>query len=105
MTLIEINLLDADGEGSGGGFAGVVARYGARVRAFVSDPYLAGAVAAVVLALGGGGALYAGQARAETAVGAREATATADSARYAALLAARRAAMAERRAAVPRASL
>lgn len=96
MTLIEINLLDADGEGSGGGFAGVLARYGARARALVSDPYLAGAVVATMLAVGGGGTLYAGQARAETALAAREAKATADSARYAGLLAARRAATAER---------
>ena len=96
MTLIEINLLDADGEGAVGGRAERRAGAGARARALVSDPFLAGAVAAVLVAAGGGGFLYTEQARAETALVAREQKATADSARYAALLAARRAAAAER---------
>ncbi len=96
MTMIEINLLDPDGEGSGGGFGDALATFGARARALIGDPYLIGTVAAVLLAAGGGGFLYTNQARAEVALAEREQTASADSTRYAALLAARRAASAER---------
>lgn len=96
MTMIEINLLDPDGEGSGGGLGDALAAFGARARALVGDTYLTGAVAAVLLAAGGGGFLYANQARAEVALAGREQTASADSTRYAVLLAARRAASAER---------
>ena len=96
MTMIEINLLDPDGEGSGGGIGETLAVFGARARALVGDPYLTGAVAAVLLAGGGGGFLYTSQARADVALTAREQQAVADSTRYAALLAARRAAAAER---------
>ncbi|HEY0779971.1 MAG TPA: PilN domain-containing protein [Gemmatirosa sp.] len=96
MTLIEINLLDPDGDSSGRGVADAVAAIGARARALIGDAYLAGAIAAVLLAAGAGGFLYSGQARAEAAMAERERTATADSTRYAALLAARRGATAER---------
>lgn len=96
MTMIEINLLDPDGEGGGGRFAQGLATFGARARALVSDPYLTSAVAAVLLAAGAGGFLYTNQARAEVTLAEREHAATADSIRYAGLLAARRAAAAER---------
>ena len=96
MTMIEINLLDPDGEGAGGGIAESLAAFGARTRTLVGDPYLTGAVVAALLAVGGGGLLYTSQARADVALAAREQRATADSTRYAALLAARRAAGAER---------
>ncbi len=96
MTLIEINLLNADGEDSANGFGARLAAVGTRVRALVGDPYLAGAVGAVLIAVAGGGMLYAGQARAESALVVREQAASADSSRYAGLLAARRAAEAER---------
>ncbi len=96
MTMIEINLLDPDGEGLGGGIGETFAAFGARARALVGDPYLTVAVAAVLLAGGGGEFLYTNQARADVALTAREQKAVADSTRYAALLAARRAAAAER---------
>ena len=96
MTMIEINLLDPDGEGAAGGLGDALATFGARARALVGDPYLTGAVTATLLAIGGGGFLYTSQARADVALAAREQSATADSTRYAALLSARRAAAAER---------
>ncbi|GJG85364.1 hypothetical protein tb265_05450 [Gemmatimonadetes bacterium T265] len=96
MTMIEINLLDPDGERSGERLGDALAAFAARARGLVGDPHLAGAVAAVLLALGGGGFLYTSQARADVALAERERAATADSSRYAALLAARRAASAER---------
>ncbi len=96
MTMIEINLLNPDGDASGRGMRDALAALGARAGALVGDPYLTGAIAAVLLAAGGGGFLYTGQARADVAMTAREEAALADSTRYAALLAARRAAAAER---------
>jgi Tfp pilus assembly protein PilN len=102
--MIHVNLHPKRGKKSSGGsgaspLAGAVAGLGetaARVRAAVTDKYLAGAVLAVVVACAAVGYLYTSQTAAEAELVAREDAASRDSARYASLIAAQSKASARR---------
>lgn len=99
--MIEINLLPRNGKkkkagrrsaGAGLGLATLVGSVGARVR----DPFLAGAVASLVLSACAVGGLHLNHQRKATAVADRERLAVADSAQYATVLADKRSAEAQR---------
>ena len=96
--MIQINLLPGHERGAAApaGLGAVAAAARARVAAFAGDTYLLGGVGAVLAAAALVGVLYTRQAAEAAEAEAREAAAVADSTRYAALLAARRGAVAER---------
>jgi Tfp pilus assembly protein PilN len=98
--MIHVNLHPKRGKkssGNGGASSlAAVAALGARIRATVTDAYLAGAVVAVVGACAAVGFLYTTQAEAEAAVVEREDAAVRDSARYATLIVAQTKATARR---------
>ena len=99
--MIEINLLPRNGKkkkagrrsaGAGLGLATLVGSVGARVR----DPFLAGAVASLVLSAGAVAGLHLNHQRKAAVAAEREQVAVADSARFATVLADKRAAEAQR---------
>jgi Tfp pilus assembly protein PilN len=99
--MIEINLLPRNGKkkkagrrsaGAGLGLAAMLGGVGARVR----DPFLAGAVASLLLSAAAVGGLHLNHQRKAAATATREQAAVADSARYATVLADKRAAEAQR---------
>lgn len=99
--MIEINLLPRNGKkkkagrrsaGAGLGLATLVGSVGARVR----DPFLAGAVASLVLSAGAVAGLHLNHQRKAANTAEREQVAVADSARFATVLADKRAAEAQR---------
>ena len=99
--MIEINLLPRNGKqkkagrrsvGAGLGLATLVGNVGARVR----DPFLVGAIASLALSAVAVGGLHLDHTRRMAAATRREAAAVADSARYATVLADKRAAEAQR---------
>jgi Tfp pilus assembly protein PilN len=105
--MIHVNLHPKRGKRSSGGaggsggsaIAGAFAGLGtvaARVRAAVTDKYLAGAVVAVVVGCAAVGYLYTSQRAAEAELVAREDAAARDSSRYASLIAAQTKASARR---------
>ncbi len=105
--MIHVNLHPKRGKKSSGGsggsggsaLAGAFAGLGdaaARVRAAVTDKYLAGAVVAVVVGCAAVGYHYTSQSAAEAELVAREAAAARDSARYSSLIAAQTKASARR---------
>jgi Tfp pilus assembly protein PilN len=95
--MIEINLLPRSGKKSGrrlstAGIGDAAAGLAAKVR----DPFLAGAVAAVLLSAVGVGALHLRHGSRAAELAAREQQAVQDSTRYAVILAEKRSAQAER---------
>lgn len=94
--MIEINLLPGatrKSRGAGGfDISELVGSFGSRVR----DPYLLTAVAACIVAIVAVGLMHTTHVRAESAIEARYQAARADSVRYAAVIADRRAAEAQR---------
>ena len=99
--MIHVNLHPKRGKKSSGGDGAAsslaaVAALGARIRATVTDVYLAGAVVAVVGACAAVGFLYTSQSKAEEEIVAREDAAVRDSARYASLIVAQTKATARR---------
>jgi Tfp pilus assembly protein PilN len=94
--MIQINLVPGAKKVRGRSAAGAIGDYASAARAHVSDPFLTGAVAAVILAVAGVGGTYASHAAREASVGARQEVATADSARYAVMLRERASAVAQR---------
>lgn len=99
--MIEINLLPRNGKkkkagrrsaGAGLGLATMLGGVTARVR----DPFLAGAIASLVLSAAAVGGLHLNHQRRAAATATREQVAVADSARYATVLADKRAAEAQR---------
>ena len=98
--MIEVNLLPrgASAARKAGGpspFAALSERLG-RIKAVVGDPYLVGAVAATLAAVGAVGAMRWTTTREAEALAVREAAAVADSTRNAAAIAARTAALVQR---------
>jgi Tfp pilus assembly protein PilN len=99
--MIHVNLHPKRGKKSSGGDGAAsslaaLAAFGARVRATVTDVYLAGAVVAVVGACAAVGFLYTSQEKAEAEVVEREDAAVRDSAKYASLIVAQTKATARR---------
>lgn len=96
--MIQINLLPGHERGAAepAGPRAWAAAARARLAAVAADRYLLGGVGSALLAAAAVGFLHTRQAEAVAAVEARETAAAADSTRYAALLAARRGAVAER---------
>jgi Tfp pilus assembly protein PilN len=95
--MIEINLLPRAGKKAGrkiggAGLATLAASVGARVR----DPFLVGAVAALLLSVAAVGGLHLRHTAQVEAIAERERQAQADSARFAAVLAEKRSAEAQR---------
>ena len=96
--MIQINLLPGreSGAAAPSGLAGALAEARMRFDRVVSDKYLWGGVGAAAAAAALVGVLHTRQVAQAAEAEARETTAVADSTRYSALLAARRAAVAER---------
>jgi Tfp pilus assembly protein PilN len=96
--MIQINLLPGHESGAAAptGLRAAAAAVRARVAAVAADKYLLGGAGAAVAAAAAVAWLHAAQSAQAAEAGAREAAAVADSTRYAALLAARRSAVAER---------
>jgi Tfp pilus assembly protein PilN len=96
--MIQINLLPGHESGAAAptGVRAAAAAVRARVAAVAADRYLLGGVGAAVAAAAAVAWLHTRQSAQAAEAGAREAAAVADSTRYAALLAARRSAVAER---------
>jgi hypothetical protein len=94
--MIQINLLPGreSGAAAPSGLAGALAEARMRFDRVVSDKYLWGGVGAAAAAAALVGVLHTRQVAQAAEAEARETTAVADSTRYAALLAARRAAVA-----------